>query len=93
MELIQNKESAYFACFHHKDEVRDIQYSLIENFSGSTLFLAEVKQADFFFKINGESSEELETMILSKIKNCEVVQTAFRLEPEQLKYASKFMFE
>ncbi len=93
LELIQNNESAYFSCFHFSDEVIDVHYSLIENFSGSTLFLSEVKQADFFFKISGETNVQLESTLLSQIKNCEVVQTAFKLEPEQLKYASKFLYE
>lgn len=93
IEVAQNGKSEYFSSFYFNDEVLDLHYTLIENFSENGLFLPDLKQADYFLKIDGEMDSEHSTDLLNKIRTCEVVQTAFELEPEQLKFASKLLYD
>jgi hypothetical protein len=81
--IAKNKTSrhhAYFSCF---DEQLHVKYRLIENKKGVSLFLPEVKNADYLLIV--DVSEELSYYDIKKsLKNIQAVLLVFEIDLEAL---------
>ena len=80
----QNEPSNFslFECIR-ADEF--IEYFVIANRSEKGMLIPEQKQMDYFFVIRGEIEEDDVKDIVKKIKEINLVQTAFRIDVSTLK--------
>ena len=63
-----------------------------KNKTSNELLIPEQKQIDFFLIIKGELEEEFKNETLKQIKQIDVVQTAIRIEAEQLRSKQNLIF-
>lgn len=80
----KSKASRHHACYSFFDENLQIRYRLIENKKGVSLFLPEVKNADFLLIIDLSDEVERNEMI-EKLRATETVLMAFEIDLELLR--------
>ena len=87
-QIIHTKFPVFF--FHQKETLTE--YRVISNKIENKLFVSEFKQADYLFVIQGNFLSAEKTNILKKIKEVAFVQTAFEINPQQIKSKDNFIF-
>jgi hypothetical protein len=80
----QNEHSHFsLFCFELPDEF--MEYFVIANRSEQGMLIPEQKQMDYFFIIRGEIENDDVMEMIKKIKEINLVQTAFRIDVASLK--------
>jgi len=80
----KNKASRHHAYYSYIDENLQIRYRLIENKKGVSLFLPEVKNADFVLIID-LSNEIEQTAIIEKLRATGTILMAFEIDLDALR--------
>jgi hypothetical protein len=62
-----------------------MEYFIIANRSEKGMLIPEQKQMDYFFIIRGEIENEVVMEMIKKIKEIDLVQTAYRIDVASLK--------
>lgn len=78
------KTSRHHAFFDFFDELLHIKYRLIENRKGISLFLPEIKNADYLLIVD-HTNELVEAEIVEKLRSTGTVLMAFKIGLESLK--------
>ena len=81
-----------FSRYSCSDTNQATQYTLIGNKSQQGFLFPDMKNIDFFLKVEGVVSEQLLHSLVKRIKEIELVLTAFVLEPLQQKHRKKLIF-
>jgi hypothetical protein len=80
----KRKTSRHHAFFSFYDDNLQVKYRLIENKKGVSLFLPEVKTADYLMVI--DLSEEIATdKVIEKLRATETILMAFEIDLESLR--------
>jgi hypothetical protein len=77
--------------YSYFDEMDHIEYQLLMNRNGASLVLPEQKNADFLLLLRNNYVIDLSELI-EKIKEIEMVQTAFKIEAGALKSKENLIF-
>jgi hypothetical protein len=78
-------ESSHFSLFSCERPDEFMEYFIIANRSEKGMLIPEQKQIDYFFVIRGEIENDVVMEIIKKIKESNLVQTAFRIDVSSLK--------
>ena len=70
-------------CFEQPDDF--MEYFIIANRSEKGLLIPEQKQIDYFFIVRGEIEDDKVMEMIKRIKDSNLVQTAFRVDVNSLK--------
>ena len=63
-----------------------------DNHSENELLIPEQKQMNYFFIVQGEVDDDKADELINKIKEIDMVQTAIRIDPTQLKSKQNLIF-
>jgi hypothetical protein len=69
-----------FSKYSFVDESGPVAYHLISNKSEQGFLLKELPNIDYLLKIEGEADDKLIKQLITRIKNLEIVITAFELQ-------------
>lgn len=79
-----------FYIFDYKEKY--CEYFIIGNKNNQRMLVPEHKQADYFLKITGNVSSEEKQEIIKKIKEINIVLTAYEIDSGQLKSKQNLLF-
>jgi len=92
--VLRNKKSgedASHAIFEYFGEEDHVEYFLLLNKTGASYLVPEQKAADFLFILRNNYAIDA-SEILQQIKTIDLVQTAFRIDAENLKSRENLLF-
>lgn len=84
-------ESAH-AFYRHFDEDSELQIVLLQNRSSEGWVLPELKEIDFFIKVESDGEFEEEDFF-QKLKKIPVVNACFKVDPNKLKNRENLIFD
>ncbi|MBA3898939.1 MAG: IPExxxVDY family protein [Bacteroidetes bacterium] len=93
LKLITKVSTSEFSFFYYEDEDAQQEYSLISNRGTGGLLLPEQKQADYFLKLSGPVSNKQMERLIGKLKELDIIITAFPIEVEHLKSKQNLLLE
>lgn len=85
------KEEQEFSNFSYDDTELYIRYNLISNRCSNGFLLHEYKNIDFFLQLTGELAENQINDIVSKLKQIDIITTAFLVRELSPKSLQKFL--
>ncbi|MGZ4034532.1 MAG: IPExxxVDY family protein [Bacteroidia bacterium] len=87
LEIKDKKQDdpSYFSLFFCDRPDEFMEYFIIANRSEKGMLIPEQKQMDYFFIIRGEIENEAVMEVIKKIKEIDLVQTAYRIDVASLK--------
>lgn len=89
---IKNKPDSSHGVYHFEDDNYRMHYFLIKNKSINQYLIPELSQIDYLLFLKNNSKNELEQWV-AKIKQCDFVQTAIQLAPEEYKSCKNITFD
>ena len=93
--VIYNKrtdENQEFSLYQFTDEETLLQYHLISNRCDNGFLLEEMTNIDFLLQITGEVNKGVLSDTVLRLKEIEIITTAFAIDPESLKSKKKLIF-
>ena len=78
-------ELSHFSLFSCERPDEFMEYFIVSNRSEKGMLIPEQKQLDYFFIIKGEIENDVVMEMIKKIKEIDLVQTAFRIDVASLK--------
>ena len=84
------ERAAYFAVFDHHAGEEDAQWTLVNNHSPAGPLLKEQAKADFFLMVDEETGPD-PTDLLDRLRNIDLVLTAFPLDLRTIRGGHKLL--
>lgn len=91
-EINKKNEVSSFSFYEFNDTINYLDFYLIANKSSKGYLISEQKTIDFFLLLKGNISNNQLNNFLTKVKNIEIVLTAFIINPENLKSKQNLLF-
>lgn len=89
----KKRQEAYFNLFQFEDAIDFLRYFLIANKSAGSLFIPELKQADFFMMLRGDAAKEMTPGILEKLRSLPGIEVVFETNPANLRSRQNLILE
>ena len=91
--IVDNKypEPLIFSRFSYEDEDSLLLYTLLSNRCEDGFLIGEIKNIDYFLIIHGEINKNFISGILKKINKLSLVNTAFQIDPNDIKSRQKLL--
>lgn len=89
----KKRQEAYFNLFQFEDAIDFLRYFLIANKSAGSLFIPELKQADFFMMLRGDAAKETALVVMEKLKSLPGIEAVFETNPAKLCSRQNLIFE
>ena len=89
----KNKKLVYFSVFEYEDEINQAYYNVISNKLMGEWLIPELKEADFFIMVRGNTSVKERERLLEKIRIDPEIQMAFEVDPTKLKSRQNLLLE
>lgn len=87
------EEASVFPYYEFSDKVGHIKYIVVGNRGTHGYLLQEQRQADFFLIIEGYYESVDPAELIAKLKQVDVILTAYPLDPNQLKSKENLIFD
>ena len=89
----KNKKLVYFSVFEYKDDINQAHYNVISNKLMGEWLIPELKEADYFMMLRGNTSVKERESLLEKVKMDPEIQMAFEVDPTKLKSRQNLLLE
>lgn len=86
-------QQSRYSFYSYSDEVHHLKYYVVSNRGGQGYLVPECKEADYFLVIDGHHEYLDMQDALRQLKQCDVVLTAFEIDPDGLKSKENLVFE
>ena len=87
----KNKKLVYFSVY--KDDINQAHYNVISNKLMGEWLIPELKEADYFMMLRGNTSVKERESLLEKVKMDPEIQMAFEVNPTKLKSRQNLLLE
>ena len=87
-----SSELSAYSLYFCEDEESNNCFHVISNKSSNETLITEQKQVDYFLRIKGNNNPGYPAEIIKKLKDIQIVLTAYEIDPNKLKSKYKFLF-
>jgi hypothetical protein len=81
-----------FSIYSYEDDKKIIQYNLISNRCEDGFLIEEIRNIDYLMQIQGTVSEKQQEKIVTSLKEIEMINTSFLINPKTLKSRQRLLF-
>lgn len=89
----KNKKLVYFTVFEYQDKINQTYYNIISNKLMGEWLIPELKEADYFMMVRGNTSSMERESLLENVKIDPEIQMAFEVDPAKLKSRQNLLLE
>lgn len=86
------KKNSAFSIYSWENEENYTSYFILSNKGSSGYLVPEHKNIDYFFLIKGPITAKDKASLITEVKLIDAVQTAFEIDPKQLKSKYNLLF-